>query len=59
MTETDSVAGKVISTGQMAYHKLTDAPSRLTDEEKWNENSSEICTNGLKKRKRVNSKKSS
>ena len=49
MTETDSVAGKVASMGQMAYRKLTDAPSRLTDEEKWNENSSEICTNGLKK----------
>jgi len=58
MTETGSVAGKVITTGQMAYRKLTDARSRLTDEEKWNENSSEICTNGLKKRKRV-SKKSS
>lgn len=31
MTETDSVAGKVASMGQMAYRKLTDAPSRLTD----------------------------
>jgi len=34
MTDTGSAAGKVASMGQMAYRKLTDARSRLTDGEK-------------------------
>jgi len=34
---------------RIAYRKLTDALFRLTDGEKWNENLSELPTNGLKK----------
>lgn len=34
MTETHSAAGKVTSIVRIAYRKLTDAPSQLTDGEK-------------------------
>ena len=35
--DTDSAAGKVVSIEQMAYRKLTDAPSRLTNGRKVDE----------------------
>ncbi len=38
MTETNSATGKVTSIGQMAYRKLTDALSQLTNEWKTSKN---------------------
>lgn len=51
MTDINSAVGKVTSINQIAYRKLTNAHSRLTDGKIWNKNLSELSTNHRKKKK--------
>ena len=52
MTETNSaLARKVKSIQLMAYRKLTDVPSRLTDGKKWNESLSKLPIHHFIKKK--------
>lgn len=52
MTVINSAVGKVTSINQIAYRKLTNAHSRLTDGKIWNKNLSELSTNHRKKENR-------